>query len=237
MKGAINLTFPHAGLAMGSGILLTVGLLLFISALANYHAHTKPPRPLLVVELSAWPMPIKHEQQPKPKKQAIPRKPVVKKSPPPPKPTPFPQAKIIEKELPPEPLEHTAKEYLVDESKENIVPTLSEPTPPMLIEPSEKALPTPVPIFKLTQAPRFLHREDPVYPEAMRIQGISGSVKLEALIDKDGRVREVNILKTGGKHFDEAARNAILASSFYPAKVESEAVAVLLRLPVKFNLR
>ncbi len=70
----------------------------------------------------------------------------------------------------------------------------------------------------------------------MRTQGISGIVKLEALIDKEGRVRKVSILKSAGKAFDEAARRAILASSFYPAEVEKKPVAVLLRLPVRFEL-
>ncbi|NOY62429.1 MAG: TonB family protein [Gammaproteobacteria bacterium] len=111
-----------------------------------------------------------------------------------------------------------------------------ESTPPMLIEPTKETLPNPVPLFRLTQAPRFLHREIPVYPEIMRAQGVSGVVKLEALIDKEGRVRKASILKSAGKHFDEAAKQAILASSFYPAKVENKAVAVLLHLPVRFDL-
>lgn len=112
-------------------------------------------------------------------------------------------------------------------------PTQEAPAPPT--KPSE-ALPTPVPFFKITNAPRFLHRETPVYPDAMRAVGVSGVVKLEALIDKQGRVRQVTILTSAGKQFDEAATHAIMASSFYPAEVDKKPVAVLLRLPVKFEL-
>ncbi len=239
MKSVTSRAFPYVGFAIAGGILVTLGLLLFINVLANYRAHAMESRPLLVVDLTAWPIPVKQEKQPppaKPKKQPMPKKPVVKKPPPPPKPELSPQAKRVVEEMSPETVEHEPEEEIVEKSEETIEPTPAEPTPPMLIEPDENALPNPVPIFKLTQAPRFLHREIPVYPEAMRTQGISGVVKLEALIDKEGQVRKVNILKSAGKHFDDAARRAILASSFYPAKVENKAVAVLLRLPVRFDL-
>ncbi len=219
---------------MAGGILVTLGLLLFINVLANYRAHATESRPLLVVDLAAWPVPVKQEEPPPPKseKQPIPQKTVAKKPPSPPEPERSPQAKKIVEEIPPQPVEHEIEEEIVEKTE----PAVTEPTPAMLIEPTEDALPNPVPIFKLTQAPRFLHREVPVYPETMRNQGISGVVKLEALIDKQGRVRKVSILKSAGKHFDDAARRAILASSFYPAEVENEPVAVLLRLPVRFDL-
>lgn len=236
MKSVTSRTFPHAGLAMAGGILVTLGLLLFINVLANYRAHREL-RPLLVVDLTAWPIPFKQEKQtsPKPKKQPIPKKPLVQK-PPPPEPKLSPQAKRIVEEMPPKTVAHEPEEEIVEKAEEIPEPLLAEPTPLMLIEPMEDALPNPVPIFKLTQAPRFLHREVPVYPEMMRVQGVSGVVKLEVLIDKEGRVRKVNILKSAGEKFDEAAKRAVLASSFYPAEVEREPVAVLLRLPVKFSL-
>lgn len=239
MKNTINRAYPRIGIAMTAGILITLGLLLFINVLANYRAHAMETRPLLVVDLTAWPIPVKQEKQPpspEPKKQPMPKKPLVKKPSPPPKPELSPQAKKVEEEMPPETVEHEPEEEIVEKIEETAEPAPAEATPPMLIEPAEDALPNPVPIFKLTQAPRFLHREIPAYPEAMRTQGISGIVKLEALIDKEGRVRKVKILKSAGKYFDEAAKHAILASTFFPAEVENKPVAVLLRLPVQFDL-
>ncbi len=239
MKNVTNRIFSQAGLAVVGGILATLSLLLFINVLASYRTHTTEPRPLLVVNLTAWPVPIKQEEQPpppKPEKQPVLKKPVAKSLPPPPKPELSPQAKKTVKQVSPQPVKHVTTEEIVEETEEVVEPALIEPTPPMLIEPAEEALPSPVPIFKLTQAPHFLHREVPVYPEMMRTQGISGVVKLEALIDKQGRVRKVDIVKSAGKHFDEAAKQAMLASTFYPAEVENEPVAVLLRLPVTFDL-
>ena len=177
---SVTRTAP-VGLAVLGGVLLTLGLLLFINVLANYRAQTTEPRPLLVVNLTAWPVPVKQEKQPtppKPKKQPLPEKPAMK-TPPPPKPKRSPQAEKIVEEIPAEPVEHEPEETIIEEVEKTTEPAPTEPTPPMLIEPAEEALPTPVPIFKLTQAPRFLHRETPIYPESMRTQGISGIVKLE----------------------------------------------------------
>lgn len=92
MNGVIERAVPCAGLAISAGILLTLGLLLFISVLAGYRAHATEPRPLLVVELSAWPTP------PKRGKQAVPAE--AEKQPLPPlKPTHSPLAKKVAKEV------------------------------------------------------------------------------------------------------------------------------------------
>ena len=97
-------------------------------------------------------------------------------------------------------------------------------------------MPTPVPFFTLTQAPQFLHKEEPVYPKIMRARSIAGLVKLEALIDENGRVRNVEVIKSAGEHFDHAAKQAMIKSTFIPAEVDGKPVAVLLRVPVKFKL-
>lgn len=222
------------GFATVTGIFVTLCLLLAINLLANYRAHSKEQRPLLVVELTTWPTPAKQEA-PKPQQKPVHKKKATKKIAPPPEPELAPVAKKIVEEKPPEPVEPIPVEEIVQEVIEKVVEPIQSLTP-MLTGPMEKTLPTPVPIFRLTQAPRFLHRETPVYPDEMRRQGVSGVVKLEALIDKEGRVRKVSILQSAGENFDAAAKRAILASRFYPAKVERKPVAVLLRLPVKFSL-
>jgi len=239
MKSITRRALPPIGFAVTSGILLTLGLLFFINVLTNYRADTTEPRPLLVVDLTTWPMPVKQKAQPpspKPEKQRIPKKTVSEKVPPPPKPKISPLAKERTQKIPPEPVMHEPVEKVTEKIVEAAESLPAGPPLPMQTDPMEDALPTPVPVFRLTQAPRFLHRETPVYPETMRVQGISGAVKLEVLIDKEGRVRKVNILTSAGKYFDEAAKQAILASSFYPAKVKKKPVPVLLRLPVKFDL-
>ena len=99
-----------------------------------------------------------------------------------------------------------------------------------------QTMPVPVPIFKLTEAPQFLHRENLIYPENMRSSGITGVVKLAVLIGKEGNVYRVKVLKSAGDEFDEAAKIALLSSTFIPAKMGKKNVAVELRMPVKFRL-
>mgnify|MGYP000278900348 CR=1 FL=1 len=125
------------------------------------------------------------------------------------------------------------KQQIIEESEQVLAPST---LPVVANKSSDESLPTPVPIFRLTLAPRFLHKEIPIYPLLMRTQGNTGLVKLEVLIDEAGKVRQVKVVQSAGSEFDNAAKTAILASSFTPAKVENKPVAVILRLPVNFEL-
>ncbi len=237
MKKLTSGALPYAVFSAIGGSVLVLGLLLFINVLANYRAHGEETRALLVVELATWPVPVKQEERqvvPEPKKQPIPERPAIE-NPTPSKPTLSSPKKLV-REINSQAVEREPEAEIMEKNTDKLEKSPSEPVSAMLIEPSEDALPTPVPIFKLTQAPRFLHRALPVYPDTMRAQGLSGVVRLEVLIDKTGRVRRVRVIESAGKVFDEAAEQAIQASSFYPAKVENKPVAVLLRLPVRFNL-
>lgn len=217
------------------GTLTTLGLLLSINLLTNYHTGVTEQRPLLVVDLMAWPTPVKQAKQrlaPRPESTPALETPVAKKTLRPPAPE---RTLVAEQQAgatkPAAPMEEPnvnagmAAEEIPVQAK---VPALTKAT--------EDILPLPIPFFQLTQAPRFLHRENPVYPETMHTRGISGVVKLEVLIDKNGRVRNAKILESAGSAFDEAAIQAIMKSTFYPAQVDGQAVAVLLRLPVRFKL-
>lgn len=101
----------------------------------------------------------------------------------------------------------------------------------------ERSEPRPVPFFKLTDPPRFLHREIPLYPQEMRVIGRTGSVKVEALIDEQGAVVRVTVLRTAGEAFDRAAIAAVRASTFAPGKVNGTPVSVLYRTEVHFRLK
>ncbi len=95
----------------------------------------------------------------------------------------------------------------------------------------------PVPFYKLTGVPRFIHEEKPVYPASLLKQGREATVKLEIYIDINGQVRDIKLLKSAGKDFDQAAIKAIRASTFAPGSIKGKPVPTLMRLPVKFTLR
>jgi len=211
-------------LATSLGLIISVALFLTIPRLDEL----PEPKPVKMIALDFF------EWQPPPKPQSASPKPLPKLKPKPqtlvkPKPKPVaapkPEPVLTEQEPPP-----------------NVEPQpLPAPEPAVVdLAPSpstEEALPIPMPLAKLTAMPRFLHKEQPIYPAMRRVAGEEATVKLEVLIDKFGNVRDVQIKKSAGPEFDQAAIAAIRASSFSPGEIEHQAVTVLLTVPVKFKLR
>ncbi|MGD8567416.1 MAG: TonB family protein [Gammaproteobacteria bacterium] len=200
--------------------------------------------PVIVIDFMQW-------REPKPlvktKKPVIPAKPITK-----PKPRPKPHQLI---EPPPAvtetPPKVPAKNPAIDPEPLSEPDRIPKPVEPQVVpqpvkepvdsEPEHRSvadeLPAPVPLFKLTSLPRFVHKVEPEYPGAMRALGKEATVKLEVLVDRRGRVRKVTILKSGGEAFDEAATKALMSSSFVPGNVEGTPVAVRMRIPIRFSLR
>lgn len=74
------------------------------------------------------------------------------------------------------------------------------------------------------------------YPEAARRQGIEGLVILEFIVDADGVTHDIRIAKSLHALCDSSAVNALRQTRFVPAERNGEAVAVRMRLPVRFQL-
>ncbi len=104
-------------------------------------------------------------------------------------------------------------------------------------EPQRDQLADPVPFYKLTAAPRFIHKQQPVYPGSLREQGREATVKLEVYVDAGGKVRDIKLLQSAGSGFDQAAIAAIRASTFAPGNINGKPVPVLMRMPIRFKLR
>jgi TonB family protein len=86
------------------------------------------------------------------------------------------------------------------------------------------------------KAPIIVTRVEPAYSEEARKARISGIVILEALIDKNGDVREVNVLKPLPFGLDQAAVDAVRQWKFKPALIKGEPVDVVFNLTVNFKL-
>ena len=87
--------------------------------------------------------------------------------------------------------------------------------------------------------PRLLSEVKPKYtPAAMRAK-IEGTVWLEAVIEPDGKVGEVRVVRTLDREFglDEEAINAVKKWRFEPGKKDGVAVAVLVEVEMTFTLR
>lgn len=98
------------------------------------------------------------------------------------------------------------------------------------------SIPIPTDDYLVTSQPVLLKDVKIVYPEEAKKAGIEGPVVMNLLIDKDGRVRDVKLIKGPGYGLNEAAQKAVLEFVFRPAKVKDESVAVMIRYTYRFVL-
>lgn len=87
------------------------------------------------------------------------------------------------------------------------------------------------------QAPDKIHHVPPEYPELARRARLSGVVILEATIDREGNVINVNVLRGLGLGLDEAARSAVQQWKYTPTFYNGRPVEVLLTVTVQFTLQ
>ncbi len=104
--------------------------------------------------------------------------------------------------------------------------------PPPLPKPPER--PTPVRIGTLEPS-RLIRKIEPVYPELARRARISGAVRLEAIIDEEGRVTDVKVL-SGDRTLCEAAVDAVKQWRYTPTVQNGEPVPILAIINVVFKL-
>ncbi|SNS15282.1 TonB family C-terminal domain-containing protein [Belliella buryatensis] len=75
------------------------------------------------------------------------------------------------------------------------------------------------------------------YPQEAKIRGVEGVVYLTFIVDKDGDIKEPEILRGIGAFCDEEALRLVENSpKWKPGKKDGEAVESRLRLPIRFDL-
>ena len=75
-----------------------------------------------------------------------------------------------------------------------------------------------------------------VYPVIAQEQEIQGSVILEFVVEKDGSIGDVKVIKSLSKECDQAAIDVVRKlPRFAPAKKQGKPVAVKFRLPIRFR--
>lgn len=136
-------------------------------------------------------------------------------------------------------------------------PTPDEPEPIRLPEEEEPELDLPDTdiIFGVPEAPPAPEPEGPIrvggdvvppekitapspqYTEIARKARIQGVVIVEAIIDKEGNVTNVKILKGLPMGLDQAAADAVKKWKFKPATLNGKPVAVIYNLTVNFRLQ
>ena len=109
-----------------------------------------------------------------------------------------------------------------------------------LIPEKKKASVTPPQSNKVVREarPAYKNNPRPPYPKRARRRGYQGTVVLEALVDRSGKVKELRILRSSGHTIlDKAALKSVNGWLFEPGMVGDEKVDMWVRVPVRFELR
>ena len=85
--------------------------------------------------------------------------------------------------------------------------------------------------------PKKIYTPQPVYTEEARLSRIQGVVILEAIIDAQGAVQQVKVLKGLPMGLSESAAKTAREWTFKPATLEGKPVPVYFNLTVRFSLQ
>ncbi len=101
--------------------------------------------------------------------------------------------------------------------------------------PTEEDLPKFGEYVYVEELPEAIHKEAPQYPDLAREASVDGTVMVQALVGKDGKVKDTRVVKSIPM-LDAAAIAAVRQWVFKPALSNNKPVAVWVAVPVKFTL-
>lgn len=88
----------------------------------------------------------------------------------------------------------------------------------------------------LDQQPSARFQAKPVYPAAMKQEGISGSVFVDFIVDPEGNVRNATAARSTTPEFAASAVSAVSKWKFRPGKKAGHAVFTHMQVPIEFTL-
>jgi protein TonB len=89
---------------------------------------------------------------------------------------------------------------------------------------------------KFDEPPMPTKTVPPIYPSALKRDGISGMVTMSITVDETGSVLNPVVKKSTRSEFEQPALDAVLKWKFSPAKKDGKPVAVQVVVPVKFSV-
>jgi protein TonB len=101
--------------------------------------------------------------------------------------------------------------------------------------PTEDELPAFGEYVYVEELPEAVTKVNPNYPDIAREAGVDGVVLVQALVGKDGKVKDTRIVKSIPM-LDNAASDAVRLWVFKPALSNNKPVAVWVAVPVRFSL-
>ena len=106
------------------------------------------------------------------------------------------------------------------------------PPPPPLVA----ARPVPVRIGGQITAPALVHRVEPQYPDIAIAAQLTGLVILEAVVDTDGRVESVKVLRSRHPFLDRAAVDALRQWQYSPLVLNGIPTPFVLTVTFNFSV-
>jgi protein TonB len=109
------------------------------------------------------------------------------------------------------------------------------PPPPPKVEAPKPAAPQRIRVGGNVQKALLVHQPKPVYPPLARQARISGTVKLNAIISKDGAIEQLTVV-SGHPLLIPAALEAVKQWRYKPTLLNGEPVEVITQIDVNFTL-
>ena len=113
-----------------------------------------------------------------------------------------------------------------------LVGGLPEPPPP---PPLPETTP-PIRIGSKIQAPTLVHRVEPFYPPVAVSARLQGLVILEALVDRDGTVADVKVLRSAGSVLDREALIAVRQWRYAPLLLNGQRLRFVVTVLLSFSV-
>lgn len=117
-----------------------------------------------------------------------------------------------------------------------VVGSLGPPAPPPSAPPEPPKPQGPVRVAMLPESPHKVVDVHPVYPEIARAARVEGTVILEAVLDTNGHVTQLKVLRSVPL-LDQAALDAVRQWRYSPSIYYGRPVSVLMTITVRFTLQ
>ena len=92
-------------------------------------------------------------------------------------------------------------------------------------------------LVPLELPPEMVYKHRPDYPRLAKQAGITGTVRVKALVDEEGKVLKAIVAKSSGTvSLDEAATKAAYKNKFTPGIQKGKPVKAWVTYPVEFAL-
>jgi periplasmic protein TonB len=157
-------------------------------------------------------------------------------------PKPLPESPAADKDMEPKPATEEKTETTAPMERPPSIPPGSAkamtPHPPHGLPSSPESGNDKVQAPSRLAVPLYLRNPPPEYPPAARRRGYEGTVVLEVLVDRKGKVRDQRLFESSGHDLlDRAAMRSVKGWEFEPARHGEEAVEMWVKVPLTFRLK